>query len=513
MTDEKKDKTANLELVKSPKTPSKTQKSAKKRGRPAGVKNKAKAEEKPKKTRIPAATKEYMIARLLERGEIPEGLDVEHWLVKPKWDVWFYREDNSRAIFILRMNKETGIATLISKESLMGLLDTYFSSFAMTPYPSSQYGLSYLEIKSIASRLMIAGRTIKDWPEPVGFKSSPGYFFKRHDFDVPETSTEEQFPTIATTLASIKTNSKAFCARVGSLYDPTASRKQIIYLLGDGDSGKSTILNLLRQLVGGELACAVVNEGSFSAHGFESLVDKRLFIGDEIGKKFFLHNQFKRLTGDSSVTINPKGLPAYEAELKGILFCASNNPPLFNDDSGIRNRMIICRTEAIPKEKRLSMSDTLRNMRSELPYFIAYCKEIWSKYGGSKTIDHDDSSYTELIEDQESEHEAIFDENYRVQDDYEGAGLVDDPNGRRCLKAGVTTSSAFHERWQHISDRHPSYARQRNAKRDFETYVKKKIGARTLTFNLKKVRVSSGAFYSQLRVVPKLRILTPVYSL
>lgn len=365
------------------------------------------------------------------------------------------------------LNPETGIATELDDEMLTGMIHKSLARFAIEENPCHIYRPTHNVVKSLAAQLVSAGNQIKEWPQPCGFKGEPGYFFLRHKFDPAPRATPADFPTIQLNLEHM-TNARNFCERIGSLYDPEANRKQIIMMIGGGDGGKSALLNLITDLAGGPDGVASIDMSVFKDFGFAPLVDKRVWLGEELSPKFFKDDsKFKKLTGGSPVPINQKNEKQYSAYLKGMLFCASNKVPEIKDDSGVRNRLIICEVEPIPKWQRLPPEETQRRMRAELPYFVRYCMDAYERVDGDGTLKPDTTEKLDsIIADGEMDFEAIFDEYF-----YEDLTKIG--------KDATVTISDYKAAWVRIVGNNKGIVDQKHRK-EFDDYVKKRLGRTSL---------------------------------
>ena len=414
-------------------------------------------------------------------SEILPGMGVSH--VKQDWHIYFYCESPMEPARILRHCPEADTYEEIGKDELVREINRCLDQFgSIEGRVSSMYCLSDREASSLANRLLKSGRRIKSWPLPIGFKSQKGHFFQRFDFDLPESATKEDFPTINLNLQGM-TNSTNFCQRVGSLYDPDADRKQVIVMVGDTDGGKSALIDLLTYLAGGLEGIASVDEGVFGEFGLAPLVDKRVWIAEEIPAKFFARHKFKTLTGGTGVMINRKGEKQFNAYLTGMMFATSNKTLKIPNDSGFRSRLIICEVEPIPKELRLPRPDTRRRMTRELPAFIRYCIEQYEFVGGDGTLTPETTEALDgTIEDAEAEMEAVFDAEFVAGDPLK----LENP----------ITSSEYCAWWESISKASPEFAR-RTTKGRFDEYVKQRLGIKRLS-----KRISQGG--SRCRVVPGL---------
>lgn len=432
--------------------------------------NEGEGEDKPK---LSSGLKEEFILRYLESGDpsiLPYGYDPN--MVHGKYNVWTHWTSLSsepRLVLLDKSNSltassgvDSGMAQEIGKTALDRILHGCLKGFDDPEYASSAYCFSSTQRKSLAATIFSSGRAIKDWPKAIGFKSTPGYCFKRHDFDPAERATPKDFPTINLNLKHM-TNDFSFCQRIGSLFDPTADRKQIFFLLGDGDGGKSAIVDLLTFIAGGKEEVAAISMSVYKEFGLDPLLDKRVWYGEELPERFFKQDKFKILTGGTAVQINRKKERQFNAYLGGMLFCTANKPPELTDDSGLRNRLIFCELDPIPKKLRKKRHETSRLMRAELPYFIRYCMDAYKLVGDDGTIEPETTERLEsLIEEAEVDCKAVFD-TY-LEEDTTKVG-----------KDAVVSSERFRELWEQITEENKAFARETKRKK-FNEYVAKRLG-------------------------------------
>jgi hypothetical protein len=438
--------------------------------------------------KLMVGTKHELIRNYLEDGCNPSLLP---YAVDPKikhgtYNVWCHWADNSKNPRLIELDKKTKTAIEIGKLKHVGIIDECLRRFANPDYPSTAFCLSAKEIEALSTKIRSNGRSIKEWPKTIGFKSDTEYCFKRNDFDPwPKPTSYSDFPTVALNLENM-TNAKNFCERVGSLYDPKANRKQIIFMVGGGDGGKSTLLNILTMLAGGVENVATISKKVFDTHGYAPLLNKRVWIAEELNKSFFKNEKSKELTGGAPVLINQKNEPLFSAYLTGMLFCVSNDMPEFGDDSGLRNRLIICELDPIPHEKRLSEFETLRRMKQELPYFVRYCMDAYAKVGKDGSLIPDSTECLEsIIEENETEVSVIFEEYLEI--DLTTLG-----------KYATVSTTDYQMMWERICYKHPAFAKN-NTRKMFDNYVKKQLNRKTVAI-VCKVRGKSKKMVSGLRI-------------
>jgi len=410
---------------------------------------------------------EYLV-RYLVTGKIqpfmPSFLPYEPLAVR------FFKADTKSATRMITVDKTSNTAQEIDEETLMKILLENLGRFAIEGHACSIYSLKYAQIKDLARRLKTCAPSIEVWPEPCGFKNDPRLLFERLNFDPKKTAKPDAFPFIKEMLARM-TNADAFCQRIGSLFHPDADRKQATILYGQGDGGKTTLFNMICRLVG-ERAVAPINETiSRDSFGLWTLVDKRVWIGEEILPSFFRTNTFKRLTGGAPLMINPKNEKQYSAHLKGILFANANEAPLIPNDSGLINRLIICQVDSIPAEKRLPTVDVERMIEQELPAFTGYCIGL---YKGGAIEAKDKTEIQSAIEDYEAPLKLIFDMYFRI-----------DP-GAFGVEMSVTAADVV-TAWAHARDNFPGRVGKLSIE-NFRSYISRQTGRDGMTFTVRKKR-------------------------
>ncbi len=91
---------------------------------------------------------------------------------------------------------------------------------------------------------------------------------------------------------------------------------------------------------------------------------------------------------------------------------ASNEAPKHSGKEEIRDRIIACHMDSIPKEERLSETDLEIALNAELKYFLGYCMELYKELppNGFITSSHSSQGKSEeaIAEFNEAE-EAVFD--------------------------------------------------------------------------------------------------------
>jgi hypothetical protein len=136
---------------------------------------------------------------------------------------------------------------------------------------------------------------------------------------------------------------------LGSLLDYTFPRSQYLYLHGQGNDGKSTLIAMLTKLLGIQGVAMMRSDDFKDSHSTTVLESARLAIfADENSSSFMSSGRFKMVTGDNTMTINPKGAPRRNILLNCKVMVASNYPPSVQGGKADLRRIIPVQLEPIP---------------------------------------------------------------------------------------------------------------------------------------------------------------------
>ncbi len=132
--------------------------------------------------------------------------------------------------------------------------------------------------------------------------------------------------------------------------------KQAIFLMGQGNSGKSVFLEFMGMLIGQENYCAMPFEKLDKRFSASTLYRKRLAGDDDCNYCSFSNiSTFKQITGGGTLQCEEKGKQAFPFIYKGLYIICANNLPLFGGDKGqhVYDRILPIQCgNSIPVEKR-----------------------------------------------------------------------------------------------------------------------------------------------------------------
>ncbi len=132
--------------------------------------------------------------------------------------------------------------------------------------------------------------------------------------------------------------------------------KKSLFLVGDGDTGKSQLKSLVERLLGKGNFIGIDLKEIEARFGTGAIYGTRLAGSSDMS--FLTVDElktFKKITGGDSLYAEFKGQQAFEFTYNGLLWFCMNRLPKFGGDNGqwVYNRIMVVRcTNVIPKEKQ-----------------------------------------------------------------------------------------------------------------------------------------------------------------
>lgn len=111
--------------------------------------------------------------------------------------------------------------------------------------------------------------------------------------------------------------------------------KKALFLLGKGDTGKSTLINLIAMLLGATNVAERDLKSLNERFGKTAAYNKRLIYSNDLSFMKIEENAvFKNLTGGDSISIEFKNKEPFDFKFKGFLIYGMNDLPHFGGDKG-----------------------------------------------------------------------------------------------------------------------------------------------------------------------------------
>jgi putative DNA primase/helicase len=294
--------------------------------------------------------------------------------------------------------------------------DTHNETKAARRNEAANYVVTYTHTTNIRWR-QIATHEIPVWNGVFDLETGKLRPHRKEDFleAVPVTSYHpgRECPTWLAALKLYWGQDPDYGSKVAALQEffgyclmTHARYKKALMIIGESDTGKSQILNVIRMLVGYENICCVALEVMDDATRLTPLIGKMVNLLAEVTSRAQLADGgFKTLvSGEDPISINPKHLKeiTYVPTAKHVIAC--NSLPRVTDHSrGIFNRLLLIKFNRVirPEERDRDVADKLRAEREGI---LAWALD------GARRLNDNGGEFTFIPE---SEHEIA---DYRDQE-------------------------------------------------------------------------------------------------
>jgi hypothetical protein len=303
-----------------------------------------------------------------------------------------------------------------------------------------------------------------DPPKPLRWADEPGLCFHRLPWERAPTGA----PTpLCDEIMSRMSNATAFRVWLGSIFDPRADLQQYVWLYGEGENGKGTLLRMLERVLGPAFTSQEppTKDNRFWTYG---LRNKRLAAFPDCNNAGFVASGlFKSLTGGDAVRIEGKGKDSTTARLSlKFLFLSNEKPRLSSEHADLR-RVIFCELGPITGGAREGYEEELWQEFGEfMKGCIALYEDKCPRGGGIKCVEK------EGIEDVVSVEEERFEVAYTQS--FQAVGI--DENRPDYEQAWVSP-----QEFQQVLDR---WFREERKQSEFRKWLKRHHG-----IEKKRVRV------------------------
>ncbi len=271
--------------------------------------------------------------------------------------------------------------------------------------------ISYGAAKSCKDLWWSLTPALSEAPVALAEKSYEGYSFRKLPFDAAverndagELVWPEAPPHFASFLSRCS-NARALCAFLGSLFYPDADRQQYVYLFGEGQDGKGSLLRMLYHLLG-DASQALQPKGRDDRFWNMKVYGKRLVMFTDCEDfRFFSSPEFKSLTGNDAVYFEEKGKMGFTAIPTCKFIVASNQKPNISSQKSDIRRLIYVEVKGVPDAEIVSHFDQL--LLAEAEGIVRLCKTVYeSNCAGHGPIPCDEA--TGVADEAEEMAMAIF---------------------------------------------------------------------------------------------------------
>lgn len=216
-------------------------------------------------------------------------------------------------------------------------------------------------------------RRLLEEPEPSRFLGDPGFCIQRLPFDLspgPTPAWDEFTGRLS--------DARLFKAFVWTGFEKKNRGRQVLWVKGDGEDGKSTAMTVLREALGAAAtAASAAMFSSGSRFGLSALDGKRFaIVFDCKDTRLLMNEQLRNVTSGDEVIVEYKGQALETKRLNVKLVVCSNYLPDLTGSRADVSRLIL-----LTVEKSLNRDDPSweGRLREELPAFLASCKEAYEE--------------------------------------------------------------------------------------------------------------------------------------
>lgn len=227
----------------------------------------------------------------------------------------------------------------------------------------------------------------------------------------------------------------AFKGFVWAIFDAKNCGRQCLFMLDNGYSGKSAVVNAIAAALGTDLHAALNRDSLTNQFAFSKIWDKRFVtIGDNHNQYLIRSQAMHNILGQDASDIEYKGRDSFSAELMCKVFVAGNKPlkidakarneytrvlPIHPDDSPetlVKRGLVAVNADGTPKYTSDGNLITLgdpewkANLKEQFPAFLASCYPVYQRVcpRGAEIIIPEKSA--ELLATFDDDKAALFEE-------------------------------------------------------------------------------------------------------
>jgi hypothetical protein len=294
-------------------------------------------------------------------------------------------EAHTRWQHAARTAVDTGIAVIEHGHDEGRILYRIAGGRRVMPYASKEGAISLIREVAEASGLAVGAdhaeammRDLLTAPSarvttgaPSLFDTGTGYY--RHEAPRAKPGPTPTWDTFLERLS----DPEAFLAHVHALVEPKWKGRQVLWMQGEGNDGKTIAVNAIAAGTFGITNLGVLDDVALTNKDrfmLSSVWDKpMIFIPDTKNVNLVMSGIVHRLVGRDFVPVEYKGRPIFKAQFQGSVWVTSNPMPSIENSESNTSRLTIV-TVRPPKE---FIPDLERKYIAELPALLAKAKAAY----------------------------------------------------------------------------------------------------------------------------------------
>ncbi len=272
----------------------------------------------------------------------------------------YIRPNGSRSLYLVNEDRECTPIEYIDIDSLTDALmahdkvwlaaqDFYEQCAELVEVQNKYPFITFLKL--MITTYMLPDLRLKLKCEPKRFSWEPEEFaFKKFDMGTVEAG---PLPTWNEFLSRLD-YPNVFCAWVWSLFEPSNNVRQVLWLQGGGNDGKSSVQKALERMFGEQHVYAMKVGDEHEKWFSNSVYGKCLVNYADCSNVHLLRtNSIKQLTGGDTTSIEGKGVNAFRGKIYAKLLVTSNHKPIINPESSAEtSRLIALSVASLPESAK-----------------------------------------------------------------------------------------------------------------------------------------------------------------
>ncbi len=252
----------------------------------------------------------------------------------------------------------------------------------------------------------------------LGWKSDPRPALHKLPFDPEVISDPDTACPLFCELMSRTSNRVTLMAWIGSLFDEHSQRQQYAWIYGEGGNGKSALIRCLMNALG-PVAASENPPTRDNKHWTCGLSNKRLVVFPDCNNvSFVTSGDFKQLTGEDPVRMDPKGKPVFYENIDAKFLIISNDKPRITSSRADLRRVLFFSIAPLPDSAKVDNYEP--RLAAEVPAFLKLCWEVYKLVTKGEPryefVVDDKTEIETLVEDHELEFQAFVDEKLCVME-------------------------------------------------------------------------------------------------
>lgn len=285
----------------------------------------------------------------------------------------YFIDNNNEATLLEGITKEDLITSLISSpEAHEAMQSLYDSSQTLSKQQTKIDLKTYLE-KIMDRMLLDPEKRLEEEPKLISWSPSE-VAFKKFEPDLLQEGSYDTWKEFLNRLDY----PQVFMAWVWSVFEPENDGRQLMWLKGNGNDGKSRVISALMEMYGRDYTAALVTGDTASDFFFSKIYGKRFTVYDDCKQTDLItYEKIHMILGKGEAAIEYKGQNAFTGNVYSKIIVGSNMLPEISYEKNNERTRLICLTV-----KRFQNGDTSDNkfqekLLSEKYAFLFACRKCY----------------------------------------------------------------------------------------------------------------------------------------